>query len=141
MDLRKSFDTILKKYGHNVYIQRLCTSCNRTGAYQKYDQECTECAGTGYSRTLEIHSCRRMLAQGGSKGSAEGIEYTPQGGVPTHGWVYYFRHDTHPEQGDRIYDDGQILRVNEVYDPRGPTGRVEYYICRTKRIEGKAYGG
>lgn len=141
MDIRRHFDTFLQKYGHNVFVQRLCTSCVPSGAYLSRDPDCPECAGTGYSRTLERHTCRRMLLQGGSKSPAEGVEYVKEGSVPAHGWAYYFRYDVEPRLGDRIYDGGEILRINEVYDPRGDRGRVEYYICRARRLEGKEYAG
>lgn len=140
MDLRRGFDKILRGYGHDVYLQRLCRSCSRSGAYHKPQEDCSVCFGSGYEKVLERHTCRRVLARGASSNQAEGISNLGEGLVPEHGWIFYLRHDVEPRQGDRIYDDGFLYRINEVYDPRGPRGRVEYYICGTKRIEGKFYG-
>jgi hypothetical protein len=68
-----------------------------------------------------------------------GIALAPEGLIPNAPWAYYFRYDVAPKQGDRIYDSNQIHRINEIYDPRGSRGRIEYYICYAKRIEGKVY--
>jgi hypothetical protein len=79
-----------------------------------------------------------MLARKG-QGETAGVALQPEGIIPNAPWAYYLRHSVSPQQGDRIYDNNNIYRINEIYDPRGPRGRVEYYICYAKRLEGKEY--
>lgn len=125
-NLRKSFETILRKYGHDVYLQR------RISPYQNKLVE--------YLDSLERHTTRHVYPS--NKGlpavAAENIE-----GV-THDseLIYYFKYDSSPREGDRIYENledypGDLVTwiIDFVVPMRLQSGRIEYWAVGASREE------
>lgn len=124
MDIRKSADSILRKYGWDILFQR------RTNKDADTKQ---------YANALERHTVRGVMP-GSSLGIA-GIAREQEPGV-THDadMVYYFRYNANPEEGDRIYDnvgreDGDVRRyiIDWATPMRGANGRIEYWTTGATR--------
>jgi len=125
-DLRKKFQTILRKYGHDVYLQR------RISPYESENVE--------YADSLEKHTTRHMYA------SNKGLPATAQENIEgiTHDseLIYYFKHDAIPREGDRIYenlsgypDNLVTWLIDFVVPMRFKTGRIEYWAVGASREE------
>lgn len=90
MELRTEFDKVLKKWGHNVLLQRV-------------EQPYVNTPPSFSDSKLEMHTVRHMYPNSQSLTFAqneniEGVTYDVD-------VVYYFRHDVKPTAGDRIYDN------------------------------------
>lgn len=130
IDLRVEFEGILKKWGQNIFLQRV-----KTPFVDPVD--CEE----KYSRTLEKHTVRSMnvLASrflGDTKiESDEGIEF------PTE-MIFWFKHNVNPISGDRIYmpvpryplTQYPIYEIDHADPKYGLGGRIEFWACGSTRI-------
>jgi len=117
MDARKSMDAILKKYGHDVLLQRRI--------------EKTEATTKKFANVLERHTVRSMYP---GSGSLPIVANEQMPGV-THSadMVFYFRWDANPSSGDRIYEGevadktARVFTIDYAIPNRGVGGRVEYW--------------
>jgi hypothetical protein len=119
--LSRTFKEILRKWGHDVLIQRRLDD--------KYN----------YSSKFERVTTRHMypsnsdlvnLLKESSEGTtAEAVEY-----------IYYFDSSINPRTGDRIYekidnhpDGNTIYRIDYAVPMRGKFGRIEYWVAGVTR--------
>ncbi|MNQ37648.1 hypothetical protein D3C85_511990 [compost metagenome] len=147
IDLRKEMDGILKEFGHYILLQRTSRKI-RCRCWKEITQEadsrCTRCMGKGYISRIERHQTRYDSAiQIVSRPSLNQLMESGRNWVDAR--VFYFRHDTHPQVGDYIYEVGwaendsqrpthliSTYAINDVYAYRGDNGRIEYYIASVK---------
>ena len=114
------FDAILRKYGHNIYLNRRLPDVSETPKY---------------SDKFEIWTVRHRVPQ--SLSSVE--KDTAAGILNTSERLYYFQAIAHPFDGDRIYEDDprvdQTVWVIDTAVPmRGLNGELDYYIVGATRI-------
>jgi len=123
--MKSNFESILKKYGHDIFLQR------RT---QSTDNQ------VSYSDKLEIHTVRYSIPNNRTimnKGQEE-IE----GLLSTSERVYFFKESAQPFDGDRIYEENPRTETNQtvwsidtVVGLRGIAGEIVYYIASATRIQ------
>lgn len=125
-DLRKTVEGILRKWGHNILLQRVNTI---------HDGEEPD-----YTTQLERHTVRHMYpANRGLPGIAqeqiEGVAYDAE-------MIYYFMWDVNPASGDRIYEELErypntlnVWLIDFALPMRGRGGRIEYWVCGASRSE------
>ena len=143
MDIQKSFDAVIEKYGHDViYIRRdprfkcKCYS-ERSG---EADTDCKDCFGLGNPITLEKIRVRHVTETPAETKlelhSDEGIS------VPVE-YEYFVKKSDAPKNGDLIYEvefdeKGNAKRVLEkslislARPMRGTNGRIEFYQVYVK---------
>jgi hypothetical protein len=125
-DLRRKFSTILRKYGHDIYLQR------RTNAYT------SETAS--FRDDLEKHTVRHMYSANiGAPGVANedivGISHDSE-------MIYYFQYNSNPREGDRLYENleeypNELVTwiVDFAIPMRMQRGRIEYWVVGVSREE------
>lgn len=117
MDARRSMETILKRYGHDILLQR---------RIEKSTSEVKK-----FSGVLERHTVRAMYPGSGSLPSVAD-EQLP-GVTHSADMVFYFKWDANPSAGDRIYEGDVADKTARVYTidysipNRGVGGRVEFW--------------
>lgn len=116
-NLRKSFDGMMRRYGHNILLQR------RTNAYTADNAT--------YKNELERHTVRTMIP---SRRLSNIAEEMPEGIAHDSEAVYYFRWDANPCEGDRIYENIEMypnqietFLIDKAIPMRGRGGRIEYW--------------
>lgn len=124
-NMKNQFEAILKKYGHDVFLQRRSQT---TGAQ------------VSYSDKLEVHTVRYTISSARSimnKGQ-ELIE----GLLSTSERVYFFKVEAKPYDGDRIYEQDErsatkqsVWSIDTVVLMRGINGEPVYYIAAATRIQ------
>lgn len=127
MNLRDEFDSIMAKYGHAVYLQRV------TNPFEGNEK-------LTYSTTLEKWMVRSMnpFTSGGLPGlvqeQPEGLEFPAE-------MVFWFRWNVNPGPGDRIYENlpgypnNQVIYTIDYADAkRGDGGRIEFWAIGATRI-------
>ena len=124
VNIRQSFDKILRQWGHNILLQRRISTPD--------DIE------PRYANTLEKHTVRHRYPANRSLGSV--LEYEQQGQLHAVDMIYYFRHDASPREGDRIYEDdprfeeGPTLWLVDYSLPlRGRNGVIDYWTVGVTR--------
>ena len=146
IDLRKEFEKIMRRWGHNVYLQRRI--------YDHRDDIPDEDKATTnfYEKKLEKFTVRYTFA--GRKTALTSVaEERIEGIVHSSDRVYYFPYFANPGEGDRIYQhvpgtrevldpDGKPVRkYSEIYlvdfalPLRGHNGRIEYWMAGATREE------
>lgn len=120
--MRSKFHNILKKYGHNVLLQRRVVR-NGEGVHNIRPNH-------GYSNRLERHTVRSRM--GGKYSSLPNVkDEFPEGLVFSVDKIYYFKHNVVPTRGDRIYeteDDGDgVFLIDWTHGFRGRNGKVVYW--------------
>lgn len=126
MDLRAKFQNLLKKYGHDVYLQRILNNYDGT--------EPT------YERKLERHTVRYTYP--GMAGLTGEVSEELAGVVHDVDLLYYMQWDVNPQEGDRIYEnlpglpnDTIIYTIDFALPLRGSGGRIEYWTVGCTRSE------
>lgn len=119
-NLRKSFDTVLMRYGHNILLQRRLSP---------YSAE-----GPEYSLQLERHTTRHMHPS--SRLLSNIAQEMPEGITHDSEMVYWFRWNVNPASGDRIYENidiypnnQEIFIIDKAIPMRGRGGRIEFWAC------------
>lgn len=122
--MEMQFNTILKRYGHNVYLQRRSE---------------TSAGVVSYSDTLEVHTTRYSIYSPRNLPNAR--QEQMEGIVSTTERVYYFKPDVNPYEGDRIYEeefrtlDGKsVWLVDQVTPMRGANGEIIYWAVGVTKI-------
>ena len=125
MSMKSEFDAIIRKYGHEIVLQRRDQSTK--------DKE------PGYLPKLEKHRTRFSIANTRNLANAQTEQM--EGLVNTTNRVYYFKADVCPYEGDRIYEtdyrseDKQTIWVIEQAVPeRGKGGSLVYWATGATRI-------
>lgn len=123
-DLRRKFESILRRFGHDVYIQRRITP---------YDNMTVE-----YENNLERHTTRHVYPS--NKGLPTVAEENIEGITHDSELIYYFRHNALPREGDRIYENLEnypnnlvLWTMDFVLPMRYSRGRIEYWITGASR--------
>lgn len=123
MKMKRSFDNILKHYGHNIFLQR------RDDETQKYENK------------LEKHTVRYDA----SAALPSTADYVVEGVIRVVDAVYYFRTEAAPKEGDRIYEPdprykgkgeqpGKTTFVIDYAAPmRGTDGKIQFYAAGATR--------
>lgn len=119
-NVRKSFEGLLRKYGHNIYLQR---------RVNEYDGNKPE-----YLNQLERHTVRHMHPS--SRLLANLALEMPEGIVHDSEMIYWFKWDANPQSGDRIYENIDIypnslttFLIDKAIPMRGKHGRIEFWTC------------
>jgi hypothetical protein len=115
---KSTFNNILRKWGHNVLIQRVLDKkeMKYSAKMQRYATRCYYPGSTGFSNAL-----------------AE----VPSGIAVNSEAVYYFQDLVNPKSGDRIYEylpTGQeIFNIDFAAPVRGRGGKIVYWIAGATR--------
>jgi len=127
VDLRRSFEGLLRRTGYNVYLQR------RTNAYSGGDPI--------YSNRLEKHTVRSVVP---SMGMSTVEQQDMEGITHDSDRVFYFKHDVNPTAGDRIYEQvptqphQQVTWIIDAAEPkRFRNGRIEFWVVGASSETGK----
>ena len=107
MDLKKEFLTILKKYGHNVYLVRR-TNLVGSGPYNKVDGK--------YKEVLEKYTAYRRPLRAGANAAADGfMRLNLEGLVTSYDMCFYFEPEASVSTADIILEDtpGEITPRQE----------------------------
>lgn len=125
-NLRRVFDRVMVKYGHDVYLQR------RTSPF---DSETIT-----FDAKLERHTVR--YTNPAAKRSAQVAQEQLEGVAHESEMIYYFRHDANPKEGDRIYENIEqypnslaTYIIDSVTPLRLDRGRIEYWMVGASREE------
>lgn len=116
------FNSILKKYGHDIYLQR--------------HVETSE-GEVSYSDTLEVHTTRYSTYTPRNLPNAR--QEQMEGIVSTFERVYYFKKDVNPYNGDRIYEEEfrpekSVWLIDQVTPMRGVGGTIVYWAVGCTKI-------
>lgn len=123
-DLRRVVEGILRKWGHNILLQRVNTI---------HDGDEPD-----YVYNLERHTTRHMYPGGRglpgiAKEEIEGVAYDAE-------MIYYFMWDVNPASGDRIYEELErypdlqnVWKIDFALPMRGAGGRIEYWVVGASR--------
>lgn len=139
VDLRRTFNGLLRNWGHDVLLQRRLPDVYNDPHPKPL-----------FATKLERHTVRHMYPT--NRALADVQAEHMEGLVITVDMVYYFKWDVSPEEGDRIYeiDDrvpkGDSFRtvtntVRELYTidyalpMRGKGGSIIYWACGATRSD------
>lgn len=133
IDLRKEFENIMRRWGHNVYLQR------RIYDHRDDIPEDDYITTNFYSKTLEKYTVRYTFA--GRKTALTSVaEERIEGIVHSADRVYYFPFFAAPGEGDRIYqsdprntDKVETYLIDFALPHRGRRGRIEYWSVGATR--------
>lgn len=125
-DIRLSFESTLRKYGHNILLQR------RISEYTDDDPT--------FKNELERHTVRHMHP--GSKALAGIAQEMDEGITHTSEMVYWFKFDVNPAPGDRIYENIElypnslsIFTIDKSIPMRGRGGQIAFWACGVTQEE------
>lgn len=117
-NLRRSFEGTLRRYGHNVYLQR---------RINEYDGENPQ-----WVNQLERHTVRHT--SGRSINLPEIAMEMSEGIIHDTDIVYYFKWDANPQSGDRIYENIDIyphsletFLIDKAIPMRGLGGQIVFW--------------
>ncbi len=145
MNIRKSLDNILKKYGYDlIYIRRdkrFKCSCYSERSSGQTSSSCNKCFGTGYKVAIEKIRSRRKIAPLTESLVRAGRNYEI-GNVSGTAFLYFIQHDVKPKKGDILLEvewkNGVPFKIKEkhfisIADPKhGAGGRIEFYQVYVK---------
>lgn len=137
IDLRQEMNALLKKWGHDILLQRR-TLKSKSGIYATADNN-------GFSTKLERWTVRHSVQRESQLIAA--LRPKPEGMLAMLDLLYYFPWDANPKDGDRIYEIDQRYDTN-IQDSvkyastsiieyaqamRGVGGRIEFWIAGSMR--------
>jgi hypothetical protein len=124
IDLRLEYDQLVEDYGHEIrYARKTTMPC--TAEVSNHDL-CKECLGTGVVLMYETHTVRRDTATIPETWPGS-VSLKSVGDWQVPAYIYYMRHDSHPETNDLIIDSDKIYEIKFPDPLRGDKGRIEYY--------------
>jgi hypothetical protein len=120
-NLNRTFQNILKKWGHDVLLQRrLDNDFNYSSRFERVTTRHM------YPANSELANLLKESTEGTF---ADGFEL-----------VYYFNNTINPRTGDRIYEnieghpDGNIVYlIDSVLPMRGKYGKIDYWVAGVTR--------
>lgn len=139
---RTKFENIIRRYGHAIILQRLCTYSKGVGPYHKHPEDCPVCSGKGYWQKVEKHLVRKDIVTAGT-GMPYALASTSIGLIPSEGVYFYMTYSVKPKEGDRIFewdvanDNWNIFEVSKAADMRAHGGEILYWIAASKQIYDK----
>lgn len=114
IDAKRSFDKILKEYGHDILLQR-----RTTNDFQ-------------YSPNLERYTTRYYYPRTSSLMHSQ--EESIEGIASNSDLVYFFQSEVKPKPGDRIYEnseipgeEAEIYLIDTSFPVRGRLGKIVYW--------------
>ena len=121
IDAKRSFNKILREWGHDVYIQRILDNGNH---FDQFEKVTTRQVGQSGTRNI----------QGSTEEYIEGI-------VINYDAVYYFESNINPKEGDRIYENYSMksslnytrFKILAVTAVRGRLGKINYWVAGCER--------
>lgn len=123
--MKSEFEGILKRYGHDIFLQRRS---------QSMDSE------VSFSNSLEIHTVRYSVAN--SRSIMNKGQEMIEGLLSTSERIYFFRESAQPFDGDRIYEQDPrttskqtVWSIDTVVGLRGIAGEIVYYAAAATRIQ------
>lgn len=145
MNIRKSLEAVLRKYGHDaIYIRRDTRfQCHcyleRNG---EADPNCKDCFGLGHPVVLEKIKVRYVVDNNLQRQAELKNNYREGTNVPIQ-FQYFVKKEVEPKNGDMIYEvkfdsNGKVTRVlNKSFislaqPMRGSNGRIEFYQVYTR---------
>lgn len=139
MDLRKEVNSIMRKWGYDILLQRRVKNSNR-GIYSLREN-------SGFSDKLEKHTVRSRYPSRGVGNLTRAIDEQMEGKIADADMVYYFSWDANPDTGDRIYEKNpngyQTYVIDWSLPMRFHRGRIEYWIVgvtmETQQHDGEQY--
>lgn len=124
MSISSDFESILKEFGHDVYLQR--SSIDEDGQIT-------------YANTLEKHTTR--FSVGIHRNLPRTQEEAMEGILNTTDRTYYFSKNVNPFEGDRIYDyleraenNQEVWLINATVGLRGEDGQISFWAAGVTRI-------
>ena len=125
--MREDFDSILRQWGYNIYLQRKITPF--MGGRKDSD----------YRNELEKHTVRSRMAGSASSLAMDADEQT-EGILVDSDVVFYFRHDVYPMAGDKVYEsierypnDTVEYVIDTSFPMRGEKGKIIYWAVGATR--------
>ncbi len=139
-DLRKTFQHIQRRYGHNIFLQRKDLASVENGMYRFETNR-------GFKENLERYTVRMMQPSQNNAQIVQSRQEQAEGVVILVDKIFYFQWDANPKDGDRIYiaDDRYLVPGNDQYNGyemylidyavghRGIGGRIEYWTVGATR--------
>lgn len=127
INLRATFDKVMRTTGHNILLQRRSMDDTENPHPQKI-----------WSNTLERHTVRHRY---GNNIGLQKIQQTEEEGqVHNVDMIYYFRWDSNPREGDRVYEMDERFNKNlatflidYALPMRGKAGEVTYWVVGASR--------
>jgi hypothetical protein len=127
LNLKKDFKSILRRYGHDIYLQRIL---NPEVGNEEFE----------YSNKLEKWTVYSVMP-GGSIGITHVQDEANEGVVYNADMVFYMQPEVSPISGDRIYEQWDRLPQNQVlytvdfaYPERGLGGNIVYWIVGCSKV-------
>lgn len=120
IDAKRSFEKILREWGHDVYIQRILANGN-------------------HSERLEKVTTRHVGQNGRQNALSE--REMPDGNQVRYEMTYYFQGHINPKEGDRIYEgysfkaskNYSMYRIEAVTPMRGRNGKIVFWVAGASR--------
>ena len=120
IDAKRSFNRILRQWGHDVYVQRILANGNHSDHFERVTT--------------------RQVGQSGAANSNSTQEYD-EGLLTNYDAVYYFEENIFPKEGDRIYENYSlkvnknytVFRIDTVSAIRGRLGEINYWVVGATR--------
>jgi len=119
INTKKSFNKILREWGHDVYIQRILPNGNHSNKFERVTT--------------------RQVGQSGFTNS-DSVQEQQEGLIVNYDAVYYFAGEINPKEGDRIYENYStrsknysLFKMDAVSPVRGRLGKIEYWIVGATR--------
>jgi hypothetical protein len=120
IDLKRTFRNTLKKWGHDVYIQRILPNGNHSDEFERV-------------------TTRSVLQSGLTNATA--TEEREEGFDIKFDAVYYFEESVNPKEGDRIYEDYSlkpdknytVYLVDTASPVRGRLGKINFWVAGATR--------
>lgn len=120
INIDRTFNQILKQWGHDVYIQRVLGNGNHSDRFERVTT--------------------RHVKPSGVK-NANAVKEMPEGLTIDFDAVYYFQPQVNPKEGDRIYENYSMknprsytmFSIATATPVRGRMGKITYWIVGAKR--------
>lgn len=120
IDLKRTFRNTLKKWGHDVYIQRLLVNGNHSDQFERVTT--------------------RSVSQSGMV-NATATSEREEGFDIKYDAVYYFEESVNPKEGDRIYEDYSlkpgknytVYLIDTASAVRGRLGKITFWVVGATR--------
>lgn len=127
IDLRRTVDRILSQTGHQILLQRRSLQDTDNPHPKKI-----------WSNTLEKHTVRHRYGRNAGLEQVQQVEI--EGQIHNVDMIYYFRWNSSPREGDRIYEMDErfenklaTLLIDYALPMRGKGGRIEYFVAGASR--------
>lgn len=120
IDAKRSFNKILREWGHDVYLQRVLPNGNHSNRFERVTT--------------------RQVGQSGITNS-NSTQELDEGIYTNYDAVYYFEDKISPKEGDRIYENFSLkssknytlFRIDVASAVRGRQGKIVYWIVGATR--------